>query len=224
MQRHRRSFTSFAPKSGQRRATRSGTPTSTNGRHGIAPITSNPEGVPMRKFSVTRADVKRILIAGTIVAVLDGTFAFCAYVVVAGRYNFESLLQYTASGLLGNDAFGHHGLTGWLLAALGATLHFAISFTVAAVFFVALRRFARTSERTVALGLLYGAGVWMFNAGVVLPGTGARHEPFFGGWYIPFLVDHALFVGLPIALVLARHAPRLTMSRARRAPHLAAEH
>ena len=76
----------------------------------------------------------------------------------------------------------------------------------------------------MALGLLYGAGVWMFNAGVVLPGTGARHEPFLGGWYIPFLVDHALFVGLPIALVLARHAPRLTMSRARRAPHVAAEH
>ena len=123
----------------------------------------------MRKFSVTRADLKRILIAGTIVAVLDGTFAFCAYVVVAGRYNFESLLQYTASGLLGNDAFGHHGLTGWLIAALGATLHFAISFTVAAVFFVALRRFARTSERTVALGLLYGAGVWMFNAGACFP-------------------------------------------------------
>jgi hypothetical protein len=30
----------------------------------------------------------------------------------------------TASGLLGNDAFAHHGLTGWLIAALGLSLHF----------------------------------------------------------------------------------------------------
>ena len=117
----------------------------------------------MRKFSVTRADLKRILIAGTIVAVLDGTFAFCAYVVVVGRYNFESLLQYTASGLLGNDAFGHHGLTGWLLAALGATLHFAISFTVAAVFFVALRRFARKDD-TAPLSLPISLSCHRFSA------------------------------------------------------------
>jgi hypothetical protein len=165
----------------------------------------------MSKFSVTRSDLQRIVAAGTLAAVLDAAFAFVAYVVIAGRYNFESLLQYIASGLLGNDAFAHHGATGWLIAGLGFTLHFLISLTVAAVFFVALRRFANSGTRTLALGVLYGAGVWVFNAGVVLPLTGTRHEPFFGGWYIPFLVDHALFVGLPIALLLARQAPRLPL-------------
>jgi hypothetical protein len=92
------------------------------------------------------------------------------------------------------------------------------------VFFVALRPLTTTRARTAALGLLYGAGVWMFMAGVVLPLTNTRHEPFFGGWYIPFLVDHALFVGLPIAIVLARRAPRLTAVRGRMAPRLAGEY
>ena len=156
----------------------------------------------MPRFIVTRSDLQLSLTAGLIAAVLDATFAFFAYVVIAGRYNFESLLQYIASGLLGHDAFVHHGLTGWLIAALGFVLHIGISLTVAAVFFIALRPFANTRTRTVALGLLYGAGVWMFNTAVVLPATDTRHEPFFGGWYVPFLIDHALLVGLPIALTL----------------------
>jgi len=178
----------------------------------------------MSKLGSTRTVLQRVLVAGTIAAVLDATFAFFAYVVIAGRYNFESLLQYIASGLLGHDAFAHHGATGWLIAALGFVLHFGISLTVAGVFFLVLRRFATTPTRTVALGLLYGAGVWKFNAAVVLPLTDTRHEPFFSGWYIPFLIDHALFVGLPIAIVLARRAPRLTPVRARIVPRPAAQH
>jgi hypothetical protein len=59
---------------------------------------------------------------------------------------------------------------------------------------------------------------------VVLPLTDTRHEPFFGGWYIPFLVDDVVFVGLPIAIVLARRALRLTAIRARVVPRPVAEH
>jgi len=178
----------------------------------------------MSRVRVTRNDLQKLLIAGTIAAALDAAFAFFAYVVIAGRYNFESLLQYIASGLLGHDAFAHHGVTGWLIAVLGFVLHFGISLTVAGIFFLALRPFTTTRTRTVALGLLYGAGVWMFNAGVVLPLTDTRHEPFFGGWYVPFLVDHALFVGLPIAILLARRAPRHAATRARIVPRVATEH
>jgi hypothetical protein len=171
----------------------------------------------MNRLGLTSDDVRGILIAGTIVAVLDATFAFFAYVVIDGRYDFEGLLQYTASGLLGSDAFAHGGVTGWLIAALGSGVHVAISFTVAAVFFLALRRFATSNARAVALGLVYGAGVWAFNSAVVLPLTGTRHEPFFGGWYVPFLVEHALFVGLPVALVL-------TARRSRHGEHAEREH
>ena len=151
--------------------------------------------------------------------VLDATFAFFAYVVIAGRYNFESLLQYIASGLLGRDTFAHHGATGWLIAALGFSLHFAISLTVAAVFFIALRPFTNTPTRTVALGLLYGAGVWMFMAGVVLPATDTRHEPFFGGWYIPFdrgrpIAYLSTDAGQPLTAVLERSTYVRALDRA----------
>ena len=175
-------------------------------------------------MTITRSDLQRTLIAGTIAAVLDAAFSFVAYVVIEGRYNFESLLQYIASGLLGSDAFAHHGVTGWLIAALGFGLHFGIALTVAAVFLVVLRPFASTPARTAAIGLVYGAAVWMFMAGVVLPATGTRHEPFFRGWYVPFLIDHAVFVGLPIAIVLARRAPRPALVRPRVAPRMAGEH
>ena len=37
----------------------------------------------MPELSVARADLQRIRTAGTIVAVLDATFAFFAYVVIA---------------------------------------------------------------------------------------------------------------------------------------------
>ena len=59
------------------------------------------------------------------------------------------------------------------------------------------------------------------QAALVLPLTGTRHEPFFGGWYIPFIVDHALFVGLPIAIVLTRRVPRLRLPSARLNPSVA---
>jgi hypothetical protein len=179
----------------------------------------------MSKLSINQSILQRILIAGTIVAVLDAAFAFVAYVVIDGRYNFQSLLHYMASGLFGDGAFAHHVLTGWLIAALGFVLHFGISLIVAATSYIVLRRFADTPARAVTVGLLYGAAVWMFNTAVVLPLFDVRHEPFFGGWYIPFLVDHALFVGLPIAIVLAKGTWEQTVSaRGRRVLRLVAAH
>jgi len=156
--------------------------------------------------------LRPIIVATLVAAVLDAAFSFVAYVVIDGRYNFESLLQYIASGLLGHEAFTHAGATGWLVAVLGFALHVLITLTVVLVYTAVLRPFARTRGRQVALGLLYGAAVWMFNTAVVLPLSGAAHEPFFAGWYIPFLIDHMLLVGLPIALFLgrrdsARHSP-----------------
>ncbi|MEB3049871.1 hypothetical protein KV112_09015 [Mycolicibacter sp. MYC123] len=37
---------------------------------------------------------------------------------------------------------------------------------------------------------------------VVLPLGRSAHEQFLNGYYIAFLIDHALLVGLPIALIL----------------------
>jgi hypothetical protein len=172
------------------------------------------------------SELKLLLVATAVAAALDAGFAFVGYVVIAGRYDFESLLQYIASGLLGHSAFAHGGLTGWLIAALGLVAHVLITVAVAGVYFVAIRPWVRTRTAVVITGLLYGAAVWSFNDAVVLPLSAAAHEPFFAGWYIPFLIDHAVLVGLSIAIVAgwgARAAlPRASSTAARRAVSAAA--
>ncbi len=159
--------------------------------------------------------VRPIIIATLVAAVLDAAFSFVAYVVIDGRYNFESLLQYIASGLLGHDAFTQTGTTGWLVAGLGFALHVGITLTIVLFYTAVLRPLATTRARQVTLGLVFGAAVWMFNTAVVLPLTGTAHEPFFAGWYVPFLIDHMLFVGLPIALILGMPAAARETARTR---------
>jgi hypothetical protein len=52
--------------------------------------------------------------------------------------------------------------------------------------------------------MIYGVAVWFLMDGVVLPALDVVHEPFFGRYWWPFLVDHALFVGVPIALLTSK--------------------
>ena len=115
----------------------------------------------MNRRILPRSPLALLLVATTIAAVLDATFAFFGYVVIDGRYNFESLLQYIASGLLGDDAF-RGGLTGWLIAGMGFGLHLVISATVAAVYLLTLRRLTHTRVAAAVVGTVYGAAVWMF--------------------------------------------------------------
>jgi hypothetical protein len=110
---------------------------------------------------------------------LDAAFAFVSSVVIAGRYDFESPLQYIAGGVLGHSAFTHGGLTGWLFATPGLLLHLVISFTVAAVYFVFVWPLARTWAAVVVAGLLYGAAIWVFNDAVVLPLSGTAQPAVF---------------------------------------------
>lgn len=49
---------------------------------------------------------------------------------------------------------------------------------------------------------------------VVLPLSGAAHEPFRSKYYLAFGVDHALLVGLPIALILYTMVPGRAGERA----------
>jgi hypothetical protein len=56
----------------------------------------------MNRRTLAGSPLQLLLVATLVAAVLDATFAFFAYVVIDGRYDFESLLQYIASGLLGH--------------------------------------------------------------------------------------------------------------------------
>jgi hypothetical protein len=144
---------------------------------------------------------RRMLVATLSAAVGDAAFAFVAYVLVAGRYNFETLLQYIASGLVGKAAFAS-GWSGVGYAAFGFAIHVALAAAFVAVYTVVLAPVVHSRPAAVIIGLVYGAGIWLFMNAVVLRLGRSTQERFFNGYYTAFLIDHALLVGLPIALVL----------------------
>jgi hypothetical protein len=149
--------------------------------------------------SVNRELLVRIGLGAVIAAVLDAGFSFVTYVLIAHRYNFETLLQYIATGL------DHHAYRlGWAgvgTAALGFAMHLGLSFGFATAYVVGLRKAQRSMAGIVALGLVFGAVIWVIMAGTVLPGLGVMHEPVGGRYWWAFLADHAVLVGLPIAVI-----------------------
>lgn len=159
---------------------------------------------------VDRQLLVRIGVGAVAAAVLDAGFAFVVYVLIAHRYNFETLLQYIATGV------DHHAFrTGWEgvgTAALGFVIHLGLAVVFAVGYAVGLRRSQASRAAVVALGMVYGAVIWVVMAGAVLPGLGVVHEPPGGRYWWAFLVDHSVLVGLPIAiagsLVVSRRPTR----------------
>jgi hypothetical protein len=144
---------------------------------------------------------RAVVVAALVAAVADAAFAFVAYVLIAGRFNFETLLQYIASGALGNAAFA----TGWVgigTATLGFAMHAALAVVFTAFYAVVISPRVHTLATACVLGVAYGAGIWVFMNAVALPLGRSAREPFLSGYYLAFGVDHALLIGLPIALIL----------------------
>jgi hypothetical protein len=139
----------------------------------------------------------RALLYGTVaVAVIESTevMTFWGLRGTSPR----QILQYIASGLLGRAAFEG----GLATALLGTALHFFNSFVIFAVYLAASRRFAVLVRHPVVGGLLYGAGVHLFMAYVVIPLSAAPRRGAFNPWlFLHGVVSQALVVGLPCAFI-----------------------
>lgn len=146
--------------------------------------------------------VRAIATGAVIAAILDAIFAVIAYVFVLRAFSVIGVLQYIASGLLGMASFSG----GLLTAGLGVTVHFFLAFAFAALYYLASRRYSVLRVQAVPFGIAYGAAIWLFMDLIVLPLTGTPKSPFNGALFAGFLFDHALFVGLPIALCVRRYA------------------
>ncbi len=147
----------------------------------------------------TNKSWKTILLAGSVAGTLD---IICAFVLFGLKgIPFYRVLQGIASGLLGKQAFAGGAET----ALLGAVLHFLIAFSAAAVFYFASRRITLLTTRPVASGLLYGALIYIFMNGVILPLSAAFPRPHFAlSGFISGLIALMLMVGLPISLIVHR--------------------
>ena len=140
-----------------------------------------------------------VLYAGLIAGILDAVDGVVAYFLAYG-FNPIQVLQFIASGIYGAAAF-QKGLLG---ALVGLVAHFFIAFVVAAIYVGASRALATLHSHAVAWGLAYGAAVFLIMTFVVLPQTAVAKPAFSLPMFLNGIIGHALFVGLPVALVARR--------------------
>jgi hypothetical protein len=143
-----------------------------------------------------------IVWGGLTAGVLDSIDAVIAFGFKG--MNPIQVLQYVASGALGNDAF-HGGLA---TAALGAAVHFLIAFVVAAVYYAASQKLIALYRDPAIWGPAFGAAVYLFMNFLVLPFSAVPKSPFSLALFLNGILGHALFVGLSIAWFAHRSASK----------------
>jgi hypothetical protein len=162
-----------------------------------------------------------IVWGGFIAGVLDAVDNVVAYGILG--QNPVHVLQYVASGVLGNSAYAGFTAAGFANAGLGAALHFFIAFVVAAVYYAAARKLSILGQRPVLFGLLFGAAVFLFMTFIVLPNSSVTVSPLSLGLFLHGIIGHALFVGLPIALYATRPGRQITARSIPSRPTMAAQ-
>jgi hypothetical protein len=148
-----------------------------------------------------RSALRGILTGAVIAGVLDATFAVIVDVVILRAFSLLGVLQWIASGAIGSIAFRG----GLATAALGVAIHFALAGFFAALYWIASLRIDALRTHAVPLGILYGAAIWVVMDLIVLPNSGVPKATFDPIVFVAFLIDHACFVGLPIALAIKRY-------------------
>jgi hypothetical protein len=150
---------------------------------------------------MNRSALRGILTGALIAGVLDATFAVIVDVVILRAFTLLSVLQWIASGAIGSAAFSG----GLPTAALGVAIHFALALVFASFYGIASLRIEALRKHAVPLGILYGAAIWIVMDLIVLPNSGVPKAAFAPIVFSAFLLDHAFFVGLPIALAVKRN-------------------
>jgi uncharacterized membrane protein YagU involved in acid resistance len=116
---------------------------------------------------------------------------------------FIVVLQYIASGALGNAAFEG----GIATALLGVLIHFFISFVIAGVFILSAGRIPFLRRYAIAGSLLYGFGVFIVMNMIVTPLSATPPLPApTMPWLIEDIIEHILVIGLPLGILVRRNA------------------
>jgi uncharacterized membrane protein YagU involved in acid resistance len=113
---------------------------------------------------------------------------------------FILVMQYVASGVMGNAAFAG----GLAIALLGLIIHFLISFVVAGVFILSADRISLLRHNVIFGSLLYGVGVFIVLYVVILPLSAAPPVPLQTMDVIELILEHVLVIGLPLGLFVRR--------------------
>ena len=143
--------------------------------------------------------LRPILIATLVAGTLDILSAF-VFAGIAGMTPM-GVLQFVASGPFGGAPTA---TPGW--AAVGLAVHFAIMACMVAAYMIVAPRFPALLRHPIAAGIAYGFLLWIIMYWIVrplrfpeipLPSTayGIANQ----------LFSHCILVGIPIAIITARH-------------------
>src|ERR1700751_2322377 len=154
--------------------------------------------LPLHKMGDSLSPFAIITLAGTICGALDLISATALFLSQGGT--FERLLQFIASGALGESSFRGGKKT----AALGFVFHFVIAFTTAAIYYIASRSLPFLTARPVICGILYGVLIHLFMTFVTIPLSRAPKRKFSASSFLSQLAVHMFIVGLSISLTVAR--------------------
>jgi hypothetical protein len=143
---------------------------------------------------------------GLAIGILDFLDASIFFGLYAG-VSLPRVWQSVAAGLLGRDAAVAGG---WNTAALGILLHFVIAFVIAAVYYAGTRLVPFMLRHPVVCGLAFGVVCNFFMQWVVIPlsAAGGGSSTFRLPVFLNSVIGHALFVGLPVALIASWSAKR----------------
>jgi hypothetical protein len=154
---------------------------------------------PTIRYSFLRLSVIGGLILGTLHLIIQSWFVFS----LLEKNPLISVLQYVASGAMGNAAF-----TGGLATALlGVILDFIMTTIMAGVFILSVDRIPLLRRHVILGSLLYGFGVFIVMNFIVLPLSAAPTLPAPPMWlFIEIVLEHILLIGLPLGILVQRNA------------------
>jgi hypothetical protein len=144
--------------------------------------------------------LKTILLSGLAAGILDATAGVIVYYIWFG-FNPLQVLQFIAAGVYGPAAI--NGGAGMILA--GLFFHFLIAYVVAAIYFYAYPTIIFLNKYKIIAGLVYGLAIWVVMNLLILPYTNLPAAPFDLGLAVTGIIWHMLLIGLPIALITAKH-------------------
>jgi hypothetical protein len=154
-----------------------------------------------KPLSLRSTLVGPIVVAGLIIAVLQQLNIFVVYGLLLKVPDIV-LLQFVASGLLGQAAFAG----GLGSALLGLMLHVVFSLVIAAVFMLVAMRLPVLRRNLLVGGLVYGVGVYFVMNFVVTPLSAAPPQTPVLALVVEGLISQAIFIGLPLAFIARRNA------------------
>lgn len=153
-------------------------------------------------ISHVRRSVSTILLAGCTAGALDFVAA-TASTVAAGGSPFRPWMG-VAAALVGKAAVIAAGAP---MVLLGAVLHFFITISGAAIYFLIARRIDVLKQRPVASGFIFGILFMLVMNYAILPLSWIGKPLYVGGaGLVQAAENHILMIGWPISLIVARRS------------------